>query len=127
MEKFSNIFDIVQRASLEDTFKPIFRPPAWRMSSDAIHVARDVGIRTLALSPKEYAKVTYATAENDFPKIVYYNCNPPFDELASFPSTEIVYHACEWDKNYMSIDLTQQLLLWLKSQNNIEFKFIEGL
>lgn len=127
IEKFSNIFDIVKHASLEDTFKPIFRPPAWRMSPDAIKVAQEVGIRTLALSPKEYAKVTYAGAEANFPKVVYYNCNPPFDELTSSPSVEIVYHACEWDKNYMNIDLTQQLILWLKSQNDIEFKFIEGL
>jgi len=121
------MFNVVKHASLEDVFKPIFRPPAWRMSPDAIKVAQEVGIRTLALSPKEYAKATYGGAEDNFPKVVYYNCNPPFDELVPSPSVEIVYHACEWDKNYMNIDLTQQLILWLNLQNNVEFDFIEGL
>jgi hypothetical protein len=121
------MFKVVKHANLEGVFKPIFRPPAWRMSPDAIKVAQEVGIRTLALSPKEYAKATYAGEEKNFPKVVYYNCNPPFDELVPAPSVEIVYHACEWDKNYLSADLTQQLNSWLKSQSNIEFSFIEEL
>jgi len=127
IEKFSNIFKVVKHASLEDVFKPIFRPPAWRMSPDAIKVAQEVGIRTLALSPKEYAKATYCGAEENFPKVVYYNCNPPFDELTPYPNLEIVYHACEWDKNYLSVELTAQLLEWLKQQKDFSFEFIESL
>lgn len=125
VEKFNLMFKIANQAKCN--IKPIFRPPAWRMSPDAFDAAKECGIRTLALSPKEYAKQTYAGAENNFPKVVYYNCNPPFDELAHHENVEIVYHACEWDKNYLSADLTNQLSEWLTKQDNFEFCFIEQL
>jgi hypothetical protein len=41
--------------------------------------------------------------------------------------TEIVYHACEWDKNYLSRDLTGDLITFLKSNNDFEFCFLKGL
>jgi predicted deacetylase len=127
LNKFSNMFDIVKLSNLEDVFKPIFRPPAWRMSPSAINAAEKIGIKTLALSPKDYAKATYQGAENLFPKVVYYNCNPPFDPLISGDTVEIVYHACEWDKNYFSVELASQLSAWLKVQNDVNFEFIENL
>lgn len=126
-EKFSNMFKIVDVAGLKEIFKPIFRPPAWRMSPHAIEAAMEAGITTLALSPKDYAKRTYCGAENLFPKVVYYNCNPPFEPLETSPCVEIVYHACEWDKNYFSNNLSDQLLRWLKQQNDVSFEFIENL
>jgi len=127
LDKFLNMFEVVKHSNLEDVFKPIFRPPAWRMSPAAIHAAKKAGIRTLALSPKDYAKAIYQGAENEFPNVVYYNCNPPFDPLAAFSNTEIVYHACEWDKNYFNEQLSVQLLEWLKQQKDLNFEFIENL
>jgi len=127
IEKFLAMFEIVKRAGLNEIFKPVFRPPAWRMSSQAIEAAKEVGIKVLALSPKDYAKQTYCGAENTFEKVVYFNCAPPFEPLSVYPVNEIVYHACEWDKNYLSADLTNELTNWLKTQTNVEFKFIEEL
>lgn len=125
--KFSYMMGVAKLAGLGELFKPIFRPPAWRMSPNAIKVAEEVGIKLLALSPKEYAKKYYAGAEDNFPKVVYYNCNPPFDPLEPKPNLEVVYHACEWDKNYLSKEHTQELSDWLKRQEEVEFVFLEGL
>ena len=126
-DKFQQMMDVARVAGVEDLFKPIFRPPAWRMSPSSIIVAEKMGIKVLALSPKEYAKKYYAGAENKFSKVVYYNCNPPFDPLMSYHNTEVVYHACEWDKNYLSKNLAYELEEWLKLQKNFEFSFLEGL
>lgn len=128
LHKFQAMFEIVDKAGLQGVFKPIFRPPAWRMSSAAIDIAKDAGIKILALSPKEYAKQTYGGVENTFPRVIYYNCNPPFDVLSSFsPYTEVVYHACEWDSNYLSKEKTNELKSFIESQNDVEFCFMENL
>jgi predicted deacetylase len=127
-KKFQEMFEVVRAAGLSEIFKSIFRPPAWRMSSGSIHAAQQVGVKLLALSPKEYAKETYRGAENTFPRVVYYNCNPPFDPLCVYPSVEIVYHACEWDKNYLSKELANQLKTWIVSaDHNPDFAFLEDM
>ncbi len=129
IEKLNTMFKIVHDAGLSDTFQPIFRPPAWRMSSMAIKAAKDLGITTLALSPKEYAKKIYGDAETAFDKIVYYNCNPPFDVLQAFyPYTEVVYHACEWDLNYLCKEKTNELKKFINlQQHDIEYCFIREI
>lgn len=127
IEKFLAMFEIVERAGLSDVFKPVFRPPAWRMSPHAIEAAKEAGIKVLALSPKDYAKQTYSGAEEAFEKVVYFNCVPPFEPLSVYPVNEIVYHACEWDKNYLSVELSKDLASWLQSQSDVQFKFIGDL
>jgi peptidoglycan/xylan/chitin deacetylase (PgdA/CDA1 family) len=126
MKKFQDIKDVVNEADMGHVFKPIFRPPAWRMSPDAIRAAKDAGIRTLALSSKPYAKQTYCGVDEDFENVVYYDSNPPFDPLVVKASNEIVYHACEWDKNYLSKELSTELKQWLQ-QKSVQFCFIEEL
>ena len=131
-QKFSVMFEIVKNAGLTEIFKPIFRPPAWRMSPHAISIAKDAGIRTLALSPVQYAKDTYQKEDEKFDSVVYYDCAPPFVNLPDDPvdSLEIVYHACEWDKNYLSVELSEQLFKWLEKVSvvaQVEYKFIEEL
>ena len=127
-EKFKAMFEVSSLAGLSEVFKKIFRPPAWRMSPDSIRAARDCGIKLLALSPKEYAKNTYMGEENKVNDVVYYNCNPPFDNLNLHKKTEIVYHACEWDKNYLDIEKTKSLKDFLNvNKDNISFSFLEGL
>ena len=127
IKKFQEMFDVVHMAGLEEVFKPIFRPPAWRMSPGAIEAAKEAGIQTLALSPKDYAKQVYSGAEQNFPNVVYYNCNPPFDELKTENVVEIVYHACEWDKNYFSPQLKNELSSWLEIQASPSYEFIGNM
>ena len=124
-ERFKAMFEVVSLSGLSEVFKKIFRPPAWRMSPAAIKAARDCDIILLALSPKEYAKNTYMGEEDKENDIVYYNCNPPFDDLILYKNTEIVYHACEWDKNYLDTDKTNELSSFLlKNGDNIKFGFL---
>lgn len=127
-KRFESMFEVVRMANLEEVFKPIFRPPAWRMSPGSIRAARKAGFKVLALSPKEYAKKTYQKEEDKKDDIVYYNVNPPFDELKLFEKTEIVYHACEWDRNFLSKKMTKNLIEFLSANKSIiEFKFLEEM
>jgi len=124
-ERFEFMFEVVKSAKLENIFKPIFRPPAWKMSADAIKAARDVGIKILALSPKPKCKETYGGENENFGNVVYYNVNPPFDPLTLCDKTEIVYHACEWDKNYLDKYKTDDLKSFLKqNEDKIDFCFM---
>ena len=119
--------EVVKLAGLTDKFKPIIRPPAWRMSPSAIKRFRDEGFTVLALSPLDYAVETYGGEEkkND---VVYHTASPPFSPLALEPKSEIVYHACEWDKNYLSSELATELKDFLRSNSdNIKFCFMEDL
>ena len=112
------MFRTVEKAGLFDIFKPIFRPPAWKMSKDAISASIVNNIKILALSSKfEY--------EGDFEHIVYATCNPPFAPLELSEKTEIVYHACEWDKNYLDKEKTQSLIEFFKANyDKINFCFM---
>ena len=49
---------------------------------------------------------------------VYYNVNPPLDPLQMYPKTEIVYHACEWDQNYLSVEKTKELIDFLMEHDS---------
>lgn len=126
-QKFDTMIKIVEEAGLKQIFKPIFRPPAWRMSPSAIHAAKDKGFEILALSPDDYAMKIYDGAQNNFGKIVYYNCNPPFKSLKSLEINEIVYHACEWDKNFFNDEHAELLVDFLKKQSSLQFCFMEEM
>jgi len=123
---FRKMFKETMRANLSNTFKPIFRPPAWRMSGQAISAAIDMGIEILALSEEDYAKKTYKNLDKQ-EYTVYQTCNPPFKPLAITEKTEIVYHACEWDKNYLSKEKTQNLISFLNDNKNVKFAFMEDM
>ncbi len=125
---FDAMFEVVNRAGLTGKFKKIFRPPAWRMSSDAIKAAIDKNIDILALIDLDYAKETYGGMDEKFKNIVYANVYPPNKELELFNKTEIVYHACEWDGNYFSKKRAKELELFIdKNISNIQFSFLQGL
>lgn len=123
---FKSMRKIVELSGLANKFKPYFRPPAWRMSPQSFSAARDNGIEVLALSPKQYALNTYQDSDREFGKVVYYNVNPPFDPLRDFDETEIVYHACEWDRNFLDVKLKNELQDFLANRQ-CEFVFLEGL
>tara|TARA_R100000008_G_scaffold85756_1_gene76547 strand:+ start:902 stop:1624 length:723 start_codon:yes stop_codon:yes gene_type:complete len=125
-EKFDIMFETVEKCNLKDTFKPIFRPPAWRMSPSTFTVCKERGIETLGLydGQEEYLEV-YAGEDKKYDKVVYANVMPPLHPLQLFDQTEIVYHACEWDKNYLSIDMAQKLQNFLlENREAVEFCFI---
>tara|TARA_B100001123_G_scaffold437566_2_gene570057 strand:- start:4876 stop:5592 length:717 start_codon:yes stop_codon:yes gene_type:complete len=125
--KFSLIENEISNSGMGDIFKPIFRPPAWRMSPDAIRVARSRGIEVLALSPDDYAKVFY-DAEDIGDDIVLYDFAPPFKALKRQEECKIVYHACEWDKNYFSQQLLDELIAFLYNhKDEVEFLFMHDL
>jgi len=90
----------------EIPFKRIFRPPAWKISEDAKTVLKRENFK-LALQDSVTG-------------------NPPFMDLQVCEKNEIVYHACEWDRNYLSKQMSEDLRAFLRN-NECEFVFIEEL
>lgn len=111
-------------------FKNILRPPAWRMSPDSIKACADNGIEILALSSEKYSdgSLDYKGEDKKFKNVVYYNSCPPSKELKFYDKTEIVYHACEWDSNFLNEKLKDDLVKFLDSEKeNIKFAFMKDL
>ena len=124
MKLFEEMYKVADAASLTELFKPIFRPPAWKMSPDALRAAKASGIEVLALTEDDI----YQGYDKQLNNVVYYNVNPPFKPLNLFEKTEIVYHACEWDRNYLNIEHKEKLESFLEDNiDNIEFCFMEDL
>ena len=128
MERLQMMFAMAKKSNLYETFKPIFRPPAWRLSPGSFDACRDLGIKVLALSPKDYAREVYQGKDDNNKSVVYYNCAPPFEPLKYLSKTEIVYHACEWDRNYLNKEKSLELIRFLKKeQEKIKFCFMEEM
>lgn len=121
-----DMITVVHKAGLFDVFKSILRPPAWRMSSETFDACHAHGIKTLALSPDDYAKAFYKGKDEEWDNVIYFNVNPPFKPLQLFPKTEVVYHACQWDKNYFDMAKAEELVEFLSTQE-FQFSFIEEL
>tara|TARA_R110000824_G_scaffold173896_3_gene352012 strand:+ start:503 stop:1216 length:714 start_codon:yes stop_codon:yes gene_type:complete len=125
---FDNMFKIVSDANLAETFKPIFRPPAWRMSPDAFRASKDAKMEILALSNIDYAKEVYKKEDESYKHVTYSDIFPPLRDLSLTPKTGIVYHACEWDQNHLNEKKTQELIdFFEKEKENIDFCFQEGI
>ena len=123
----SKMFFEVDKSGMTGYFKPIIRPPAWRMTKEAIKAAADSGIKYFCLSKDEYAIKTYKNADKDVITI-YQTCNPPFHPLNISTHTEIVYHACEWDKNFLNNSMKNDLISFLrKYKDEINFCFTKDM
>ena len=123
LEVLKKMFREAEKAGIRDLFKPILRPSAFRMSPWSFDACRDVGFEILALSAKDYVKECYEGKDEEFNgKVIYYNINPPLDPLNLYNNMEVVYHACEWDKNYLDAHKTEELRGFLNS-NLSEFDF----
>jgi len=109
--------------------RPLFRPSAFRLNANVARIAQDNFGMTLALHPD--IPILGKEKRVDKSKIVYCTANPPFKELElKEPYTEIVYHACEWDKSYLDDTKTLELLDFLqKNRHPIDdsFYFMEDL
>ena len=124
---FLKMFKIINSTVLKNVFKPIFRPPGWRMSPDAIKAASDMGIEIFALAPFDYTIESYQ-GEDKKVQTVYETCSPPLSELKLLDKTEAVYHSCEWLDNYLSVDFTNKLSTFIKqNENQIKFCFMEDM
>ena len=111
-------------------FKNILRPPAWRMSPESIRASADNGIEVLALSSESYhdGSLDYKGEDKKFKNVVYYNSCPPSKELKFYKKTEIVYHACEWDSNFLNKKLKDDLVDFLNSEKeNVKFAFMDAM
>ena len=125
--KFNELFDVCENAGIINKMKPIFRPPAWKMSPESIHALRDCGINIFALhSSSEYMNI-YKSEQKKKNDVVYATCYPPHEKLKLTNKTEIVYHACDWDRNYLSEDLCVSLEEFLNSSDNYEFCFMKQM
>lgn len=128
IKRYNLIFQVVEAAGLKDQFKMVFRPPGWSISKDAIVAARDLGFKVLALNPEKKYKKRSSFEDEKENDVVYMTSAPPFFPLAITSKTEIVYHACEWDKNYLGETLTKELIEFLeKNEGSYTFNFIEDL
>jgi predicted deacetylase len=124
---FQKSLQYVNDLGLSEHYSPIFRPPAWRMTGEAIKAMKDKGIEVFALSRDDYATKTYQGANKDV-KCVYQTCCPPDKPLELFRKTEIVYHACEWLDNYLDVKKTQELTAFLENNlHELEFCFMEEM
>ena len=122
-----NMFQTVSKAGLDKIFKPIFRPPGWKMSAYAIKAAEDMGIKTFALGSFDYALKSYQGQDKQV-KTVYETCSPPISPIKFVARTEITYHACEWLNNYFSVEHRKNLYNSIKkNQEQIDFCFMEEM
>ena len=117
---------IVNEAGLASKMKLIFRPPAFKMSANSIKVMRKMGF-VFALHDAPYYTDTYGGEHLKEDDVVYVTSYPPHEPLELVEKTEIMYHACDWDKNYFSDNLCSELVDFLKTSNDYEFCFIKGI
>ena len=72
--KFESMFDEVRKSNLEGVFSNIFRPPAWRMSSDAITAVCKLKLfDVLSLALERQIRIDYKERDKSFKKTTYYN------------------------------------------------------
>ncbi len=126
-KRWSSMQDRVDLAGLKEVFKPIFRPPAWRMGPDAWDALSEGGVELFAVSDIDYALESYQGKDKEY-RSNYSTVFPPFRPLEIKESCGIVYHACEWDRNFLDKKHTEELIDFLtEHKDNIEFAFMENL
>ena len=84
------------------------------------------GFKLFALTNLDYAMAYYSGEEQKYPS-TFSNQFPPFSGLYEEERCGIVYHACEWDKNYLDKEKTQELIHFIDECRNHSFEFLGGL
>ena len=114
-----------ERSGLKDIFKPMLRPPNWKMCPEAFDAANDLGIKLFALTDIESRIETHG-GRNEKYNSVYSNFSPPNRALKLNEKCGVVFHACEWLKNYLDKKNTQEIIEFIKkNEEDIEFCFLE--
>ena len=127
VEKFLLMKKTVENAGLSGNFKPIFRPPNWKMGPEVWDALSDQGIKIFAINDDQKFLDTYGGKEEQYTTNVCTSA-PPFKPLSLTKNTVFVYHASEWDKNYLDENMANDLLLFLQQNiHMIRFKFMEDL
>lgn len=101
-------------------YKSTFRPPAWKISKEAIQALQQLGIKCFAGNKEYYEEVKSVL------KVKWINYN--WDMLAAVPNDDIIVfgHTSDWTKNYLDDDMCEKILNIL-NKKIYEFKFIEEL
>ena len=120
-----NMLQEVDKAEIRDLFKPMLRPPNWKMSPEAFDAANDLGIKLFALTAMESRLATHG-GRNEKYDSVYSNFYPPHDPLELSEKCGVVFHACEWLENCLDKKNTQEIIEFIKkNEEDIEFCFLE--
>ena len=103
----------------------MLRPPNWRMSPESFDAADEQGIKLFALTDIEDRLETHK-GKNEIYRSVYSNFSPPNRELKLSEKCGVVFHACEWLKNYLDVEKTKEIIEFLrKHEDSVEFCFLE--
>lgn len=119
--KIELMLEGVNKSGLSDRFERIFRPPAWKISEEALKAFEEYEFK-LALSK--------SIVPNGIDGYKYYvdycDCAPPKNPLKEPINNKIhiVYHACEWLDNYISDDNINDLIEYLNKIENKKFIFV---
>ena len=114
-----------EKAGLKDVFKPMIRPPNWKMSGPAFDAASDLGIKLFALTDVQNRLDTHQGRDKQY-NSVYSNCAPPNREVCVSEKCGVVYHACEWLANYLDENQAEKLMQFIsENEENIEFCFLD--
>lgn len=126
-----SLFDLMlseaESCGIIKLMKPYFRPPAFRMSPEAIEAALDSGIELLALNPEERYMQTYKGAQEKISFLTYSDFCPPHSPLVKTNNhkAQVTYHACEWLDNYLSEKNVSQLIEHLDSYDDLTFSHLK--
>jgi len=129
-ERFGQMMQPVEDAGLAGVFKKIFRPPSWYMSSGSIVAAQKLGFKYLSLAPEKRIRKFYDLENKKHSNITYYNICPPYKEYPKdiYWKNNIVFHACEWSKNYLGKENFLKLVDFIrKNEHQIFFGFTEKM
>lgn len=110
------------KSNLYERFSKIFRPPGWKISNQAINAFIDKGF-TLHLHKDIPYDLTDVQNTN---KIYYCDYMPPEIPLNNSDKKffHIVFHACEWLKNFLSVESCELVMNFFKNKN-LAFRFLE--
>ena len=114
----------VEDSGLSDVFKKIFRPPAWRMNPNAFRALSDRGFDLFALADLDHALKTYSGAHFQYTHTMASQF-PPFVPLGQQQKCGIVYHASEWDSNFLNSEKTGELINFINLSDEKDFVFLE--
>lgn len=120
---FSEMKHVFDECGLK--YSNIFRPPAYRMSQEAIRAAKARNI-TLGLHTAEPYKKTYAGEDETYNRVIYVDSHPPTAELVKREKLSVVYHSLAKDRNFFNKERATELELFL-IENECEFCFFDGL
>ncbi len=127
VEKFKLMKQTVEDAGLSEVFKPIFRPPNWKMGPQVWDALSDQGIEIFAINDDQKFLDTYGGREEQYRTNICTSA-PPFKPLGLTENTVFVYHASDWDKNYLNESMTNDLLKFLHDNKHmINFTFMEEM